>query len=340
MSELRHDPVQKRWVIIAKERGQRPIQFKEKEEEKVVSSKSCPFCEGNESKTPPEIFAIRDPGTKPNTPGWSLRVIPNKYPALAIEGELGRRGLGIYDMMNGIGAHEVIIETKQHNLHMGDMPLEHLKLILQVYRDRIADLYRDKRFRYAMIFKNYGAAAGASLPHPHTQLIATPITPRTIAAELESSKEHFMSKERCLFCDIINQEVALRERIIYQNRNFIAMAPFASRFPFETWILPKCHGSHFEDIEKKQVKDLAGILRRVLFRLEKTLPGVAYNYIIHTAPFKEGFLEHYHWHIEIIPRLTKVAGFEWGTGCYINPMAPEDACSYLRKVNVEELEVV
>ncbi len=341
MSELRHDPVQKRWVIIAKERGQRPIEFKE-EKEKPIDPKQCPFCEGNESKTPPEIMAIRDPNSTPNGPGWKLRVIPNKFPALTIEGELGRRGFGVFDMMNGIGAHEVIIETQKHNLHMGEMPLDHLLLVTTVYRERIKDLYKDKRFRYVLIFKNYGAQSGASIAHPHTQLIATPITPRTIAEELDSCKEHYLAKERCLFCDIINQELALEERIAYQNRHFIVICPFASRFPFECWVLPKVHSHDYTETPDDILRYFVDALQKTLWALKESLDDPPYNFLLHTAPsttprpgkptYWSTLPYDYHWHIEIIPRLVRVAGFEWGTGFYINPVSPELAAESIRKI--------
>ena len=234
MSVLRHDPVQKRWVIISEQRGTRPSDYQDIEDtqENIEHRPNCPFCWGNESKTPNEIFSIRPENTPPNTEGWTLRVIPNKFPALSIEGEITRQGLGLYDAMSGVGAHEVIIETPHHSKHMGLMDINHLTSVLTVYRDRISDLYMDHRLRYVLVFKNYRRTAGASLAHPHTQLIATPITPRTIAQELAAAHEHFLHKERCLFCDILNQELALAERIVYMTQHFVAFCPFASRFPF------------------------------------------------------------------------------------------------------------
>jgi len=338
MPELRKDPIIRRWVVIAKERARRPSDLHKGQVEKPAPDTFCPFCEGNEHTTPPEILAYRAPGTQPNKPGWWIRVIANKFPALQAEGELNKRGVGMYDMMNGIGVHEVIVETPKHLRSQTEAPQKQVEETIWAYRDRLLALKKDKRLQYGLIFKNVGKEAGASLYHSHSQLIATPFVPIRISEEIRGAKEFFNYRGRCIFCDMVCQEREDGSRLVEESQEFVAFEPFASRFPFETWILPKCHGSHFEDIEKRQVEDLAGILRRVLFRLEKTLPGVAYNYIIHTAPFNEGFLEHYHWHIEIIPRLTKVAGFEWGTGCYINPMTPEDACSYLKEVNIEELE--
>ncbi len=346
MSELRHDPVQKRWVIIAVERGRRPSDFK-KLPINTRQVKTCPFCYGNEDKTPPEIFSIRPKNTKPNKPGWKLRVIPNKFPALKVEGEINRRGLGLYDIMDGIGAHEVIIETPNHGAHIGEMKIEDIFNIVKVYRDRIADLYKDHRLRYALIFKNYGETAGASLSHPHSQLIATPITPRTVAAELDSAREHYIQKERCLFCDIINQEIAMKKRVVMITEKYIAICPFASRFPFEIWLLPRRHQHDYSLLSDDDLTDLAKAMKRVLHKLRIALDDPPYNYVIHTSPnynvVRPGRVNYWatlpydwHWHIEIIPRLTRIAGFEWGTGFYINPTPPELAAEFLRGIDDEK----
>ncbi|MCD6123671.1 galactose-1-phosphate uridylyltransferase [bacterium] len=340
MSELRHDPVQKRWVIIAAERAKRPKEFAHEETVKPTSPIACPFCPGNEDRTPPEIYAVREEGSKPNSPGWKLRVIPNKFPVLKVEGELNRRGLGIYDIIDGIGAHEVIIETPDHNAHIGDMPLEDVFNIVKAYRERISDLHKDQRLRYVLIFKNYGAVAGASLGHPHSQLIATPITPRTVAAELDSAKEHYLQKERCLFCDIINQEMALEERIVFVKERFVAFCPFASRFPFEICLLPRYHHHDFSLTSDEDLWAFADALKDILGRLKRVLNNPPYNFMLHTAPntvyrpgrpfYWETLPYDWHWHLEIIPRLTKIAGFEWGSGFYINPVPPESAAEALR----------
>jgi UDPglucose--hexose-1-phosphate uridylyltransferase len=339
MPELRHDPIQRRWVIIAAERGSRPSDFCH--EQFLPQKGPCPFCEGNESKTPPEISAIRN-GTKPNQPGWEVRVIPNKFPALRIEGELGRQGIGSYDRMNGIGAHEVIVETPQHDLNLADAPLSHIHKVLITYRERLVDLLRDHRFKYILIFKNHGVAAGASLSHPHTQLIATPVTPLTLTEELNAAKEHYREKERCLFCDLIDQELNSKERIVFESEQFIALAPFASRFPFEMFIAPRHHHCSFAEASDDMLYNLGVALKEVLLRIKKCLKDPPYNYLIHTIPnvkakprrssYWDTIESDFHWHIELIPRLTQVAGFEWGTGFYINPTAPEEAAKYLREI--------
>ncbi len=342
MPELRHDPIQKRWVIIASERGRRPDDFPRLTES--FPAGFCPFCEGNEAKTPPEITAVRCNGRGSNQPGWEVRVVPNKFPALRIEGGLDRKGLGAYDRMNGVGAHEVIIETPRHDLNMADASVEHLEKIIRVYRERLVDLLRDFRFKYILIFKNYGAAAGASLAHPHTQVIATPVTPLTLAEELTSAKEHYQDKERCLFCDLIQQELESGERLVVSGEHFIAMAPFASRFPFEIVLAPRAHHHSFAEISDDMIHHLALTLKEVLLRIKKCLSDPAYNFLIHTIPnvkarpkrstYWDTIEVDFHWHIELIPRLTRIAGFEWGTGFYINPTAPEEAAKYLREVEL------
>ncbi|MBD3336999.1 MAG: galactose-1-phosphate uridylyltransferase [Candidatus Eisenbacteria bacterium] len=338
MPELRKDPVVGRWVIISTERGKRPSDFG-----RVLVTREagfCPFCEGHEDKTPPEVYVERSPGTLPNTPGWLVRVVSNKFPALEIEGELAREGEGLYDKMSGVGAHEVIIESPRHNIELSQLPLDQVARVIRAIRARVLDLANDKRFRYIQVFKNHGDAAGASLEHPHCQLVATPIVPRRALDELDGCTQHFEMKERCIYCDVIHQEQSFRKRIIAESDRYIALAPFASRFPFETWVLPKTHAIYFEQGDGPDDLALAAMLKEVLTRLNVTLNLPPYNFVIHSGPVNEwrGPL-HYHWHIEIMPKLTKVAGFEWGTGFYINPTPPEDAAAYLREVKLDSLQL-
>ena len=342
MPELRCDPIQKCWVIIASERGRRPDDFPIKNEPPPEGF--CPFCEGNEGKTPPEIAAVRANGSGPNQPGWQVRVVPNKFPALRIEGNMDRKGIGVYDRMNGVGAHEVIIETPQHNLNLADARVEHIEHVIRMYRQRLVDLLRDHRFKYILIFRNYGAAAGALLSHPHTQIIASPVMPPTLAGELTSAKQYYMQKERCLFCDVIQQEIESGERIVVATEEFVALTPFASRFPFEIFIAPRSHHHRFAEISDPMIRRLAAVLKEVLLRSKKCLNDPAYNFLIHTSPnvktrpwrsdYWDTIEVDFHWHIEFMPRLTRIAGFEWGTGFYINPTAPEEAAKYLRDVEL------
>jgi UDPglucose--hexose-1-phosphate uridylyltransferase len=330
MPELRKDPVIGRWVIISTERGKRPSDFSS--EQNIRTSKICPFCPGNESSTPPEVYTVREAGTEPNSPGWSIRAIPNKFPALRIEGDLNREGEGIFDKMNGIGAHEVIIETPDHDKDLVDLPNEQVKDVILSYKNRIVDLKKDSRFKHIMVFKNQGNAAGASLEHSHSQLIATPIVPKRIMEEINGSQKYHDYKERCIYCDIVKQEIGAEIRIVAINEMFAAITPFASRFPFEIWVLPRKHDAAFEDIDEDEAEKLAEILKDVLYKLSKALNNPAYNFMIHSLPVGNKFGRIYHWHIEIIPKLTKVAGFEWGTGFYINPTIPEDAAKYLKEI--------
>lgn len=330
MPELRKDPITGRWVIIATDRAKRPTDFV-REKVEIHGSGFCPFCSGNEAKTPPEILAYRKDGGRRDTPGWSLRVVSNKFPALGIEGTLNRQGEGLYDKMNGVGAHEVIIETPNHSMTLASMSARAVEDVLWAFRDRILDLKKDRRFKYILIFKNHGEAAGASLEHTHSQLIALPVVPKRVREEVDNAKEYYNFKERCIFCDIIRQEAEDGVRTIAENQSFIALAPYAPRFPFEMWIVPKVHQSAFEESQKHEFEQLAVILKDMLARLDRVLDLPAYNYIIHSSPIPEASNDYYHWHIEIMPKLTKVAGFEWGTGFYINPTPPEESAKFLRE---------
>jgi len=342
MPELRFDPIQQRWVIISTERGRRPSDFHQPTEHSKGSF--CPFCEGNETTTPSEIYAIRDNGTSPNEPGWKVRVVPNKFPALKIEGNIERIGEGMYDKMNGIGAHEVIIETPDHDIQLHELEHDHLTDVLRTYRLRLKDLMLDDRLRYVLIFRNHGVVAGASLAHPHTQIIATPITPKTVALEFESALAHYSLKERCLFCDVIRQELEDGRRVVYNKDDFIAFTPFASRFPFEVWIMPKEHSFDYSQSEDGLIESFAKAVKEVLARLNASLENPPYNYILHTGPNINakpvrpghwGSIKYdFHWHLEIIPRLTRIAGFEWGSGFYINPVQPEESAKFLREVEL------
>jgi UDPglucose--hexose-1-phosphate uridylyltransferase len=339
MPELRKDPIVGRWVIISTERGKRPSDFGRIEPPHKEGF--CPFCPGNESKTPPEVYADRDPGSVRDGPGWHVRVVSNKFPALQIEGELRRRGEGMYDKMNGVGAHEVIVETTDHHVAFSELPLEQMERVIVALRERMIDLAKDKRFRYIQVFKNHGDAAGASLEHSHTQLIATPIIPRRVDEEIRGCVAHFEQKERCIFCDIVDQEMDFSKRIVCQNEDFLVLEPFAARFPFETWVLPRMHEPFFEMMPRTSVRTLAQIFKEMLARMNIALNHPPYNFVLHTAPSNDWDLpHHYHWHIELMPKLTKVAGFEWGTGFYINPTPPEEAAAYLREVVVPPAEIV
>ena len=286
MPELRKDPVTDRWVIIATERARRPGDFARESLPEKPSGRYCPFCPGHESKTPPEVLACRE-GSARNQPGWSLRVVPNKFPVLEIEGDLERQGDGLFDRMQGIGAHEVVIESPDHALSITELSDHSIERVLWAFRDRVLDLKNDRRLRYVLIFKNQGEAAGATLEHTHSQLIALPVVPKRVQEEIESAERYYDFKERCVFCDLIRQEIKGGARVVTETDHFVVIAPYASRFPFETWILPRKHGSHYEDADGVQLKNLAWVLKSTLKKLEKVLERPPYNLIVHTGPLQE-----------------------------------------------------
>jgi UDPglucose--hexose-1-phosphate uridylyltransferase len=333
LPELRKDPITGRWVIVATDRAMRPADFI-REHVAPVGGHFCPFCPGHEEKTPPEVLAYRPGGGLPNSTGWSLRVLPNKFPALRVEGDLNRQGEGLYDKMNGVGAHEVVIETPDHMLTLGDLSEKQVEDVFWASRDRIVDLRKDIRLRYMVVFKSHGEAAGATLDHTHSQIIALPVIPKRALEELEGAKRYFDYRERCIYCDMVRQEEEGGTRIILETEHYVAFCPYASRFAFETWIVPKKHSSHFESVEIPQVKNLGWMLRAVIRKIDKVLERPAYNLMIHSAPVQEGAMTHYHWHMEIIPKLTRMAGFEWGTDLYINPTPPEEAARFLREIGL------
>ncbi len=341
MPELRKDPIIGRWVIISTGRASRPQDFKAMQD--MPKEPPCPFCSGKESNTPPEIFTDRSKGrnTKANKPGWNTRVVPSISPVLRIEGDLDRHGKGMYDMMNAVGAHEVIIETPEHIANIANLPEEQIVRVLNTYIQRISDLQKDKRFKYTLLFKNYGFGGNGKIRHSRSQIIAMPANPKRVKEELVGSKRYYDFKERCIFCDIIKQELDNKQRVVIDTDEFIAFTPFASRFPFETWIMPKEHSADFIKTKKQKLPNLAKVLKLTLLKLSKALDDAPYNFILHTAPFRVPIAGYwktidydYHWHIEIMPRLSRVAGFEWGTGFYINPTPPEEAAGFLRETDI------
>jgi len=271
----------------------------------VVDLQPCSFCEGNEKETPPEILAFREEGI-PNGPGWKVRVVPNKSPILQIYGELDGRAVGIYDKLRGVGAHEIVIETPTHNRTLATMEVKEVENVLWAYRQRIVDLKKDTRFRYILVYKNYGPLVGASIKHSHSHIIATPVTPRRIKEELEGSHIYYKRKERCIFCDIIKEEIKSGERIILEDDHFLCFAPFASIHPFQAWIIPKAHEVFFEMNGRYDL--LASILRETLSKISSGLRDPDYIFVIHTGPNLEAkrgrqywqtLQDDFHWHIEI-----------------------------------------
>ncbi|MGB8658669.1 MAG: DUF4931 domain-containing protein [Candidatus Zixiibacteriota bacterium] len=341
MPTLRRDPITGRWVINPDAAVDRPSSLMEME--KLLPQGTCPFCAGNEKHTPREIFAVRDSGSKKDGPGWEVRVVPNISPALKVELDLDRRAEWMYDLMNAVGAHEIIIETPQHIANLADLEVLQIRKVVETYQERIADLKRDERLRSIFIFKNYGQRAGSSpIRHAHSQLLAVSVTPKNLKEELSGAKEYYDYKERCIFCDMIKQEISAEKRVICSNSDFLAIAPFASRFSHEVWILPKRHSVDFETMSLAQSENLALLLKETLLRLKILLNDPPYNYVLHNGPNRtrrkgepwKTLSEDYHWHLEIMPRYTRIDGFEWGSGLYINATTPEEAAENLRKVTI------
>jgi UDPglucose--hexose-1-phosphate uridylyltransferase len=328
MSLLRKDPSTGRWVV-----------FEVGPQELRPETTVCPFCAGHEAMTPPEIAAWGPPGRRDNQPGWEVRVVANVRPALRIEEPLIRKADGMYDAASGTGAHEIVIETPEHRGSLSELSSEHIALVLTAWAERIRDLKLDTRIRSVFVFKNHGLMAGAAIPgHAHSQVIGLPVTPKALKEMLEGARAHYRLKERCVFCDILREELELGRRVIAASELFVAIAPYASRHPYECWILPREHSPDFETAAPDALPNLAALLKAVLGRLEAILPEPAYNLFLYSGPSRDrrpGYwttLDHdFHWHIAILPRLTEVAGFEVGTGFYANPVIPELAAAMLRE---------
>jgi UDPglucose--hexose-1-phosphate uridylyltransferase len=327
-NELRQNPITGNWVVITKEEVRDYSHYNE--------PANCPFCPGNEDKTPPEICSI---GKKrsPDTPGWSLRVVPDKFPTLQIEGRLNRRGEGLFNKMSGIGAHELVVETPDHFMTLAEMPLEDVTNLFGIYQRRIKDLKKDERFRYVLAFKNHGQTAGAAFVHSHSSIIASPFTPRRVKDEFRGAKEYFDFKERCLFCDIIRQEQEAGKRVIYENADFIAIVAFAPRYRYETWILPKRHEAFFEESDLN-LANLADASKIVLERINSCLNFPAYNMALHNGPnllssrngvYWDTVYDDFHWHIEIMPRVDPLSGSERSSIFGLTPISPEEAAKNL-----------
>ncbi len=333
MHELRKDILLGRWVEVLSE-SQAPSDYQIPSQDGEGGS-GCVLCPGREHDTPPEITSIRTPGTTK----WWARVLPSFRPMFQIEGDLGRRGVGIYDRMNSIGANEIIVESPEHNLRPEDIGLEQMIRVITLYRNRVADLQKDSRLRYILIYKDSGKDAGEIFSHPVSFLMATPVIPMVVKDELDNAKQYFAYKERCIFCDIIREELGVGERIILETRNFVAFCPYAAQLPFESWIIPKRHSCAFHEITYDEIEDMGLILMSVLKKLRKIFNEPPFNYFIHTAPNMVPRRNHwhtlgedFHWHLEIIPRIIRTSGFEWGSGFYILPTSPENAAKYLREV--------
>jgi UDPglucose--hexose-1-phosphate uridylyltransferase len=340
--ELRRDPVTGRWALVAPERAMRPIALCDAGPRHRTAEERtpCPFCAGQEFDTPNEVFAFRDAGTEPNGPGWRLRVVPNKFPAVRRGGpssspapystELGAGRGTLFCTAPAAGSAEVLIDCPEHIDDPTRLSDEQFRDVLRAYRSRLVELASDPALEYVAVFKNVGAEAGASLGHTHSQIVALPIVPELIHAELTGALAHFAHTRRCVYCDLIRGELADGVRVVARSEHFAAVMAFAPRFAYEMWVLPLTHASRYESITDDGVLELARLLKSVLRALDGSQRSPAYNWYLHTAPLRAGELAHYHWHLEIIPRTGRPAGLEWGSGCHITTAAPEGAASELR----------
>jgi len=329
LSDIRKDPLSDTWVIIAPKRAARPhLEETEKEEE----LKFCPFCDSDEIKAP--IPADDNCAAQYDKEGnWLTRVLTNKYPALTRDVELKQNDInGIYHNLTGVGGHEILVETPLHDYFgWSDMPIEQLKAIFRNYRCRYAHWRADHRIAYLSVFRNYGKVAGASIKHPHSQMVATPLIPPRVKSEIKEMKRHFEQSNHCLMCHIIELEQKTDERLILENEDFIAFSTFAPRFPYETLLVPKRHTDTFEDITEEEITSLADLVSKLFQKFDKLLNDPPFNLILHVSPLRSHGSPYYHWHMEIIFRLSQPAGFEWGSGVYINSVSPEEAARQLNK---------
>lgn len=331
MPELRHNVLTREWVIIATERARRPEDFAVKSQDKKPRPSylaTCPFCPGNEAMTPPETYVV------PGTTGWRVRVTPNKFAALSYEGERRRSIEGIRRTVTGVGIHEVIIETPDHSQSTGLLEDGQVETIVQTYLHRFNFASRDPRVEQVTIFKNHGEAAGTSLAHPHSQMIAAPVMTAQHRERLINALRHFDEYGECIFCRVLAQELEEGIRVVVETPHFVSFVQFAALTPFSMLIMPRRHMSCFAEINETEMADLARNLRRTLAKLHYGLADPDFNYSIRTAPNEYRGVKYYHWYVSIIPRLTRMAGFELGSGMFINVSRPEENASFLRGVEV------
>jgi len=334
MSELRQDPTTRAWVILAPERAKRPSEKPKKKRANELPSwdAACPFCPGNEAQTPNEVFRIPASGQDSS---WAIRVVPNRFAALTPGGDTTRsEERQLFHRMPGTGIHEVIIETPYHNLPMALMPYEQVEKVLKTYQERYNTLKKNRQLRFITIFKNHGWASGTSLVHPHSQLVVTPIVATYYHRKFDIAHDYYADTGRCLYCDLLTAELEEGKRIVAENKEFVVFQPYASRVPYETWIIPKKHYSSFGLHPARQLPELARVLRDVLFCLYEQLDDPAFNYTIDTSTTADEEDPYFHWHIRIVPRTTTIAGFEIGSGIYISTALPEDTASHMRKCTI------
>jgi len=326
--QLRKDPIVDRWVLIAPERAERPTELEEPAH--LAHHETCPFCEGRESETTPEVLAIRAPGSRRDGPGWKLRVVANRYPAVRSDALGTCVADDLFASHPGVGSHEVVVECPQHEPSLAALPPEQFRLVFAAYRDRLNALRKDERLAYAQVFKNHGVAAGASVEHTHSQILALAQVPHGLREEVDAASRYHRSHGRCVFCDLLARERDAGARMVTETEHVAAFAAFAGRFPYEIWILPQRHAGHYHRLTDAELTEVAGTVRSILRRLGDLNEDAAYNYVLHTLPLRVAESPAYHWHLEILPRLTGIAGFELATGCFANPVPPEEGAAQLR----------
>ncbi|XP_074373394.1 ADP-glucose phosphorylase [Apium graveolens] len=330
--ELRKDTVNNRWVIFSPARSRRPSDFKSKSNPNPNSNNQseCPFCIGHEHECAPEIFRVPSDSTSE----WKIRVIQNLYPALSRDLQQLTESASSQDLsLSGFGFHDVVIESPVHSVHLPHLSPVQISQVLLAYKTRILQLLSYHSIKYVQVFKNHGASAGASMSHSHSQMIALPVIPPTVSARMDSMKEHFDQTGKCSLC-----EIQLDQLQIYESKYFVSIAPFASTSPFELWIIPRNHCSHFHELNEEQAVDLGRSLKFVLQKMSLQLNNPPYNYMIHSSPLQanQSQLPYCHWFLQIVPQLSTIGGFEMGSGCYINPVFPEDAAKILKELNIHD----
>ncbi|MBE9039813.1 galactose-1-phosphate uridylyltransferase [Oscillatoriales cyanobacterium LEGE 11467] len=329
MSELRHNLITGDWVVIATDRAKKPNEFKSHrspEEREPKHRSNCPFCPGNEKETAAESDRFGDDS------GWQVRVVQNRYPALSPTGELIRSGDRLFRTVSGVGFHEVIIEHPHHDVTLANLPIEDVANILRMYRQRYAKIRADSRVAAIVVYKNHGKESGASIAHPHSQLMATPIVPPQIRQRAREAIRFFDETGECLFCHTLADELAAGDRVVIESDRFVAFVPRAALFPFQVWIFPRRHTSSFDEITEDEAIDLAATLKTVLAKLDNGLQNPAYNYVIRSIPTGDRATAYFHWYVDIIPRLGIAAGFELGSGMFVNSTLPEENAAFLRAV--------
>lgn len=332
MSEMRFNPITRDWVIMAPGRSQKPNDFRAALKERPARPPhraSCPFCVGNEEPT--ELGRATAPDGS-----WLARVIPNKFPALIGCPDLRRVSHGSFRSMLAGGSHEVVVEHPRHDLTLAGMDPSHLATVLRLYRERYAALRQNCAIESIIIFKNHGERAGTSLEHPHSQIAAAPVISPSVRIRLEEASRHYDEDGECLYCRVLRDEIEAGERLLETTTHFVGFVPYAALSPYHTWIFPRRHSSSFDDSSDEEISDLARILSRLLRRLSVALGDPDYNFSIRSAPTSEAVSHYYHWYLAIVPRVSHVAGFELGSGMFINSLPPEQAAEILRQAPIDQ----